>query len=175
MPTYTQQVTAAGDGRMLHLVYDVPAAGGSARLVAVADTPPPAARPLPPMELEGAQVDALFELNAVLPRIGGPQTPTHAQVVYGSFRTGGAARRLTLYWALPSPLWRPAGDARFATLSELFAHGGRLVGVSESEPVDMPRLLGRKIHAGTYRALMLVGAQLGARPVMPRPPEAVAA
>jgi hypothetical protein len=176
MPTYTQQVTAAGDGRALHLVYDVSPTRG-ARLVAVTTSPPPAAQELPPIELEGAQVDALIELGSVLPRIGGPLAPTHVQTVYGSARTGGGMRRLHLYWALPAAaeLWRPGDESRWATLRELFAHGGQLVGVERGEASDLPRMLGRRIHAGTYRALLLVSAQLGSRPSVAARAEPVAA
>lgn len=175
MPTLTQQVTAAGDGRALHLVYEVSPARG-ARLVAVTATPPPATSALPPIELEGAQVEALAELNDLLPRIGSTVKPTHVQVVYGPFRSGGGHRRLALYWAMPEAD-APALelDSRFATLGELFAHGGQLVGVEAEEPLDMPRLLGRRVSAGTYRALLLVSAQLGRGLTMARHPEPVAA
>jgi len=164
MPSYSQMVTAAGDGRTKYLVYDV-AARGVARLVAVADAPPPAASPLPPFELAAPHVEVLSELNDVLHQIGGEEPATHAQVVYGTSRTNGDQRALTLYWVLPEEsTWRPEDTGRFVSLRELFSHGGRLVGVDTHKPVGLPLLLGRKIHAGTYNALLVVANQLGSRP-----------
>lgn len=162
MIQYTQQVTAAGDGRVLHLVYDVSHVGGVARLVAVADQPPRRGVALPPMELESAQVEALAQLPAVLHQIDGSTAPTHVQVIYGPMRTGGTVRRAMLLWSLDDlEAVRPHDATRHATLAELFAHGGRLVGISERGPLPgLPRLVGRKVDASTYRALMLVGAQL---------------
>lgn len=153
--TLTQRLTEAGNAaRALHLVYDT--AGPHARLVAVADTPPPTAIPLPGLECEAGHMAAIRDLAVLMPRIAPHATPTHAQVVYGSMRTSGEMRRITLLWAIPDHATIPAG-AREARLADLFAHGGHLVAVTyQPAPAGLPWITGRRIRTGAIRALSLL-------------------
>lgn len=157
---HVQQVTAAGSGRTLSLVYDVPPAG-VARLIDVAErSPRQIDGTLPPLTLMDAHFDELRLLPALLPQLGGG-SPTHAQVLTANQGTSREPRALTLLWDMARGDLERRSSTRWATLPELFVRGGQLVGVIVGrEPLALHALPSRRIMAPTYHALTLIAPQI---------------
>ena len=159
---HVQQVTAAGSGRTLALVYDVPPQG-AARLIDVAKRSPLAIDgTLPPLTLMDAHFDALALLPPLLPQIGGGHGPTHVQSVHANQGTARTPRSLTLLWAFAEGVDVPSVRAwSWATLPELFAHGQQLAGVIAGDAaLALPAVPTRRIMAPTYHALAMLAPQI---------------